>query len=109
MESYSSPLFAVLSAKPDFGDSVGYLLAGFGIVMLTLFSLAVVCALIGSLFRAFPGLATAGVEETPAKRTPAPSNEGVDQKVIAVIGAAVDQAMGGRYRIKAVKPLDGKK
>lgn len=97
-----------MSASPDLGGAIGYLLAGFGIVMLTLLALAVVCTAIGALFKAFPALATAGMMAAPKKASPSRAQSGVDEKVVAVIGAAVDQALGGRYRIKSVTPLEKK-
>ena len=109
MENLSSPIFAALPAAPQLGDAISFLLAGFSVVMLTLLALAVICSLVGALFRAFPALASAGVDKTPAKQPVAPRAHGVDEKVIAVIGAAVDQAMGGRYRINSVTPVEKKK
>lgn len=97
-----------MSVSPDLDGAVGYLLAGFGIVMLTLLALAVVCSAIGALFKAFPGLAAAGMVAVPEKATPSRAHSGVDEKVVAVIGVAVDQALGGRYRIKSVTPLEKK-
>lgn len=108
MEFRFSPILALMPTSPGFGDAVGYLLAGFGIVMLTLLALAIVCAAIGALFKAFPGLATAGAAVVPEKPAPSRVESGVDEEVVAVIGAAVDQALGGRYQIKSVKPLDRK-
>jgi Na+-transporting methylmalonyl-CoA/oxaloacetate decarboxylase gamma subunit len=103
-----SSIFASVSASPDLGDVIRDLLVGFSIVMLTLLALAVVCTVIGALFKAFPGLAAAGMVAAPEKGTPSRAQSGVDEKVVAVIGAAVDQALGGRYRIKSVTPLEKK-
>ncbi len=103
-----SPILGSMSTDPGVGDAVSYLLMGFGIVMLTLLSLAIVCTAIGSLFKAFPGLAAAGMPPVPAKSNSRRTQTGADEQVVAVIGAAVDQALGGRYRIKSVTPLDKK-
>ena len=108
MGSSLPSIFASISASPDRDGGVGYLLAGFGIVMLTLLALAVVCSAICALFKAFPGLAAAGMVAAPEKGTPSRVQSGVDEKVVAVIGVAVDQALGGRYRIKSVTPLEKK-
>lgn len=108
MGFHSSPLLASMPTDPDLVDTVGYLLTGFCIVMLTLLALALVCSAIGALFRAFPKLATAGMPSPEKKSVSNRSSSGVDEKVVAVIGAAVDQALGGRYRIKSIAPL-GKK
>lgn len=100
------PVLSTLSTNPSFGESLSFLLAGFSIVMLTLLALAIVCGGVGALFRTFPVLAGKVVqEEEKPKRRPA---NAVDDALLAVISAAVDQSLGGRYRIKSVKPL-GKK
>jgi len=100
---------ATPSSEMSFSDDVTYLLTGFGIVMLTLLSLAVVCWLVGLLFRRYPSLAEAGMVKEPAKpakRSAAPTVGSANGQITAVIGAAVDQALGGRYRIMSVRKLD---
>lgn len=94
---------------PDISESVGYLVTGFTVVMGTLLSLAFVCSLVGFLFKKFPALAgkPEAVEENMPKRKTL-SASAVDSALLSVIGAAVDQSLGGRYRIKTVTPL-GKK
>lgn len=89
-------------------DAFGFLLAGFGVVMITLFSLAVVCAGIGALFKKFPVLAAAGTPKAEERSAKNVVPQGVSENVVAVIGAAVDQALGGRYRVSSIKRLDKK-
>jgi|GEM_PF-2910724 len=90
----------------SFSDNFTYLISGFGIVMLTLLSLAVVCWLVGILFRRFPQLAQAGRQASPVGKKEPSALSASDPQLIAVIGAAVDQALGGRYRIKSIRRLD---
>ncbi|MFL3657658.1 MAG: hypothetical protein ACJ07L_06335 [Opitutales bacterium] len=56
----------------------------------------------------FPAMAAAGMPVAKEKSVVNPTPSGVDPKVVAVIGVAVDQALGGRYRIKSVTPLNEK-
>lgn len=99
-------VLSTLAADADFGDAFGFLVTGFTVVMLTLVSLAVVCGLVGALFRKFPFLA-GQAEAVPARRS-GTSGGPADARLMAVIGAAVDQALGGRHRIVSVKPVEKK-
>ena len=102
-------LAAMPGSEMSLGDSVTYLISGFGIVMLTLLSLAIVCWLVGILFRRFPRLAEAGGSAEPKRAAPssaAAEAGSTDSQVVVAIGAAVDQALGGRYRIKSVRKSD---
>ena len=97
------------SSEMSFSDSVTYLISGFGIVMLTLLSLAIVCWLVGILFRRYPRLSEAGGNAEPKRSAAPPVKAGsgpTNSQIVAAIGAAVDQALGGRYRIKNVRKLD---
>ena len=102
-------LAAALEAHPPIGESISFLLQGFGVVMATLLALAIVCALVGLLFRRFPALSG-----TPAPlgshrlKKAAAAAGAIDPAILSVISAAVDQSYGGRYRIKSVKTVDGK-
>ena len=99
-----SLLAAALPEMPRLGESAVYLLVGFGVVMATLLALAFVCRVVGWFFGRFPVLASVGTEadSKPSGGGEAPE---VDGRIVAVIGAAVDQALGGRYRIKSISPV----
>jgi len=106
----NSLVLAVLDARPSTGEATSYLLVGFGVVMLTLLALAIVCSLVGSLFRRFPALAGKAPESSVKVRRPSRAAQSiqaatVDTALLAAIGAAVDQTLGGRYRIKSVTPV----
>ncbi len=96
-------VLSTLSSEPDIGEAVKFLLAGFTVVVATLLALAVITAIVGWVFRKFPALA--GAAKSPAAKSPsrAPADE-IDGPLMAAIGTAVDQALGGRYRICSVKP-----
>lgn len=96
-------VLSTLSSEPEMGEAVKFLLAGFTVVVATLLSLAAITAIVGWIFRTFPALA--GTTKAPASKSasPVPADE-VDGPLMAAIGTAVDQALGGRYRICSVKP-----
>ena len=94
-----------MTLHPELGDAVTFLLQGFGVVLATLLSLAIICGMAGFLFRSYPILALAGAESlAKPKRKTVPASA-VDPQLLSVIGTAVDQTLGGRYRIKSVTPL----
>jgi hypothetical protein len=56
----------------------------------------------------FPAMDAAGMPVAKEKSVVNPTPSAVDPKVVAVIGVVVDQALGGRYRIKSITPLNEK-
>lgn len=100
---HSSVALAVLSAENSMTDAIGFLLTGITVVVATLLVLALVTSLVGWVFSRFPALAGAA-----RSRSGKAVGRTVDDALMVVISSAVDQTLGGRYRVLSVKPTSKK-
>lgn len=97
-------LFAI-AAHPTFGESIGFLISGFTIVLMTLLVLALVTGAVGKLFLLIPAKAPA--EARPPAATLATRDQDEDERVLAAITAAVHTVIKEPVRITKVVTSQG--
>lgn len=108
---FSAFLFPRVAAVSvlELGEAVIYAVFGFLIVLITLLALALASGFFGQLFVRIPWLARAGSGASGARErseTTLPPRKSDDRTgQITAIAAAVDQALGGRYRVVSARHL----
>ena len=101
-----------LTAESSWGDVFGFLCLGLVIVLATLASLSIFCAVIGFFFKRIDAAKQAQTEAGKSKKTMSPSlsplPDAVDSSHIPVIAAAVAVILENHhYRIARIAPSRG--
>jgi Na+-transporting methylmalonyl-CoA/oxaloacetate decarboxylase gamma subunit len=109
----TQPTLAALDLHPGFGESIGFILLGFGLVLTVLAILWGSCALLGKFFKNRPAarMPAADPADTPAPAkpmqatadamTPDSAEEG---RIVAVVSAAVYATLGTHHKIISIRP-----
>ncbi len=110
LPSLSVPLpFGALAEKPTLVESEGFILVGFLLVLAVLFLLYLVCLLLGFFFTRYErqqkkNAASAAGQVSPAAVAPIDDGSN-DQRIAAIISAAVHVALGSSARVIRIHPV----
>lgn len=106
----AAPVLAAMAEKPSLLESEGFILVGFLLVLAVLFLLYLICLVLGFFFvrheRQLKALAVTAQPATPAA-SPSPPVDSADddQRLAAVIAAAVHVTLGSSARVLKINPI----
>lgn len=103
----ASSLLGVVAEKTSLLESQGFILVGFLLVLIVLFLLYMICLGLGFVFvryeRQQKKSAAAAATQSAAAAPPPADDVSEDQRIAAVIAAAVHVALGSRARVVRIQ------